>query len=59
MGELNQLWSERYTISEESMSENERSFLVIFILHSLFVILLGPCKAVTLTFSMKAVRGKL
>lgn len=59
MGELNQLWSERYTTSEESMSEDERSFLVIFILHSLFVILLGPCKAVTLTFSMKEVRGKL
>ena len=59
MGELNQLWSERYTTSEESMSKDERSFLVIFILHSLFVILLGPCKAVTLTFSMKEARGKL
>ena len=52
MGEPNQVWSERYATSEENMSEEERLFLVIFFVLSIFS--LGPLKAVTRFFKGKS-----
>lgn len=52
MGEPNQVWSERYATSEENMPEEERLFLVIFFVLSIFS--LGPLKAVTRFFKGKS-----